>query len=105
MEEGEDIEAGISESDSESESSRAWLAEFFDQVDENVVFQPFDFDALSDKILREIDRRFKMTVGSDVVLEIEDEVLVQLIAAAWLLEKKEVENWVEDVLGRSFAEA
>lgn len=105
VEEGADIEDGISESDTESESSRAWLEEFFDQVDENVVFQPFDFDALSNEVLRDIDRKFKMTVGSDVVLEIEDEVVVQLIAAAWLLEKKAVENWVEHVLGQSFVDA
>ncbi|PSR95058.1 Protein SMAX1-LIKE like [Actinidia chinensis var. chinensis] len=93
-------------SDSNSENSDVWLEDFFSQVDAKVVFEPFDFDALAEELLKEINRSFQKTVGPDITLQIEEEVMVEMLAAAWLSDRKRaVEEWVERVLGKSFAEA
>ncbi len=106
VEDLEDGNYGDCDSDSISEDSEAWLDEFFDQVDEKVVFKPFDFDALAGKIVKDISLQFQRMLGSEVKLEIEYEVMVQILAAAWLTDrKKAVEEWVLQVLSRSFAEA
>lgn len=95
-----------SNSDSGSESSKAWLEEFLDEVDGHVSFKPFDFNALSQKVLRDISLRFQQIVGSNCLLEIDSEVVGQILAAAWLSEgKKSLEDWVEKVLCSSFKEA
>ncbi|XP_059429802.1 protein SMAX1-LIKE 6 [Corylus avellana] len=102
----ENINYGDCDSDSISENSEAWLEELFDQVDEKVVFKPFDFDAHAGKIMKDISLQFQRTFGSEVMLEIDYKVMVQILAAAWLSEKnRTVEEWVEQVLCRSFAEA
>uniref|UniRef100_A0A5B6ZIK6 Uncharacterized protein n=1 Tax=Davidia involucrata TaxID=16924 RepID=A0A5B6ZIK6_DAVIN len=104
MEEENDYEN--CDSDSTSENSEAWLEDFFDRVDENVIFKPFDFDALAKELLKEISLSFQKTVGSEALLEIDPEVMLQILAAAWLSERRRaVEDWVEQVLRRSFAEA
>lgn len=100
--EGNDYEA--CESYSSSESSDVWLEDFLDQVDQKVVFKPFDFDALAQKILKDIEKRFRETIGSDILLEIDSEVMLQILAAAWLSNERAVENWVEQVLLKSFVE-
>ncbi|KAK9280167.1 hypothetical protein L1049_013854 [Liquidambar formosana] len=106
VEEMEDIEYGNCDSDSMSDNTESWLEDFFDQVDEKVIFKPFDFDVLADKILKEISLNLQRTVGSEVLLEIDREVMEQILAAAWLADKKRaVEDWIEGVLSRSFAEA
>ncbi|KAF3666514.1 putative mitoferrin-like [Capsicum annuum] len=93
------------ESDSGSEGSKAWLEEILEQMDNNVVFKPFDFGALAEKILKEININLQEIVGVDIKLEIDSEVMVQILAAAWLSDRKEaVEDWVEKVLRRSFME-
>ncbi|CAL5424593.1 unnamed protein product [Camellia sinensis] len=105
-EEAENNDFGNCESDSNSENSEVWLEDFLDQVDEKVVFKPFDFDLLAAEVVKEMDKTFQRTVGSEVLLEIDEEVVVQILAAAWLSDKKrEVEDWIEQVLSRTFAEA
>ncbi|XAR60740.1 hypothetical protein NMG60_11034227 [Bertholletia excelsa] len=102
----EDSDSKNCESDSHSESSEDWLEDFFNQVDEKVVFEPFDFDTLAQELLQVVDRSFKKIMGSEVLLVIDDEAMVHILAAAWLSDgKKVVEEWVEGVLSRSFAEA
>lgn len=95
------------DSDSFSDGSETWFEEFLNQVDEKVVLKPFDFDALAGKLVEEINLRFKRTFGSEVVLEIEYDVMVQILAAAWLSDgkKRVMEDWVEQVLCKGFAEA
>ncbi|KAF2319116.1 hypothetical protein GH714_013419 [Hevea brasiliensis] len=41
---------GNSNNDSMSDNSKAWLQDFFDQVDRIVVFKPFDFDAFAERL-------------------------------------------------------
>ncbi|XVF05316.1 hypothetical protein REPUB_Repub05bG0161800 [Reevesia pubescens] len=102
----EDFGLEDSESESLSENSEGWLEEFFNQVYKKILFKPFDFDGLANKIVKEVDSQFQRIVGSEVPLEIDEEVMVQILAAAWLADKKEViEDWLEKVLGRSFSEA
>ncbi|XP_065637733.1 protein SMAX1-LIKE 6 [Quercus suber] len=106
VEDMEDVNCGDYDSDSISENSEAWLEEFFEKVDKKVDFKPFDFDALAGKIVKDISLQFQRTLGSEVKLEIDYEVMVQILAAAWLSDRKRaVEEWVEQVLSRSFAEA
>lgn len=102
----EDVDCGDCDSDSFSDSSETLLEDLLDEVDEKVVLKPFDFDALAEKLVEEINLRFKKTFGCEVVLEIEYKVMVQVLAAAWLSDKKRVvEDWVEQVLCKGFAEA
>lgn len=84
-----------------------WLDDFYGQINAKVAFKPFDFDALAEKILKSISIQLQRTFGSRrFKLEIDYEVMVQILAAAWLSDKKNaVEDWVENVLGRSFNEA
>lgn len=99
----EENECDECDSDSASEVSKAWLEEILEQMDDNVVFKPFDFGALAEKILKEIDMNLKKIVGADIELEIDSEVMIQILAAAWLSDRKEaIVDWVEKVLCRSF---
>ncbi|XP_042491548.1 protein SMAX1-LIKE 6-like [Macadamia integrifolia] len=94
------------DSEAVSENSEAWLEDFFDQMDETIIFKPFDFDALADKILKEINKSFCKTIGCNGLLEVDAEVMEQILAAAWLSDRHEaIEDWVNNVLGRCFAEA
>ncbi|EOY33704.1 Double Clp-N motif-containing P-loop nucleoside triphosphate hydrolases superfamily protein, putative [Theobroma cacao] len=102
----EGISLGDSDSESLSENSEGWLEELFSQVYKKIVFNPFDFDELANKIVKEVSSQFQSTVGSGVRLEIDEEVMLQILAAAWISDKREaVEDWLEKVLCRSFAEA
>ncbi|KAJ0983907.1 hypothetical protein J5N97_002263 [Dioscorea zingiberensis] len=94
------------ENNSLSESSEKWIEEFFELMDETVSFKPFDFDALADCILKEITRNFHSIIGSDCNLEIDIKAMEQILAATWLLEDRKIlNNWIEQVLCRSFNEA
>lgn len=85
---------------------RDWLENFFGQVDGNVEFKPYDFDALADYLLRKMRSKFEETYsGERIALEIDHEVMVQILAAAWSSDKQAVEHWIEQVLYSSFAEA
>ncbi|CAN6556452.1 unnamed protein product [Malus baccata var. baccata] len=100
------IDSEDCDSDSISENSEAWLEDFLGRVDEKVVLKPFDFEALAEKIVKEINRELKKIFGYEVQLEIDFGVMVQILAAGWLSDKKKaVEEWVEQVLSRSFVEA
>lgn len=107
VDEAEDnTNSGSCDSDSISESSEALLEDFFDQVDENVLFKSFDFDALGEKIVREISKQFQKAFGSEISLEIDDEVILQIIAASWLSTRsRAMEDWIESVLGKGCSEA
>ncbi|KAI7747125.1 hypothetical protein M8C21_032482, partial [Ambrosia artemisiifolia] len=88
-----------------SEAKESWLDEFSDQVDEKVVFEPFDFDSRAEAILKEICKCFEKSFGSRVVLEIENEVIVQILASCWLSDGNGgVEDWIETVLCKGFME-
>ncbi|CAN4115782.1 unnamed protein product [Withania somnifera] len=105
VEEMEENQLDECDSDSGSEGSNAWLEEILEQMNDNVVFKPFDFGALADKIFKKININLQEIVGVDIKLEIDSEVMVQILAAAWLSERKEAfEDWVEKVVCRSFME-
>ncbi|KAK6163837.1 hypothetical protein DH2020_000701 [Rehmannia glutinosa] len=90
----------------DSDDSEVWLEELLEHVDENVAFKPFDFDSLTQKILKKIDARLKQVGGSTLLLEIDREVMVQILAAAWLTDgKNALEDWIEQVLCLSMEEA
>ncbi|KAJ9175895.1 hypothetical protein P3X46_014401 [Hevea brasiliensis] len=96
---------GNSDNDCMSGNSKAWLRDFFDQVDRIVVFKPFDFDALAERILNEINESFHKIIGSECFLDIDPKVMEQLLAASYLSNRKRmVEDWVEQILSRGFME-
>ncbi|GMG98345.1 hypothetical protein Nepgr_000185 [Nepenthes gracilis] len=107
LEESEEAtEMESSDSSSISNNSRAWLDDFLGQVDGKVVFRPFDFDTLADQLMKKISLIFQKKLGPGIQLEINHEVIMQILAAAWSSSKKgAVEDWIEHVLGSSFAEA
>ncbi|KAK4275154.1 hypothetical protein QN277_018287 [Acacia crassicarpa] len=83
-----------------------WFDDFCSQLDARITFKPFDFDALAEKILKSISSQFQNTFGLQFKLEIDYEVMAQILAAAWLSDKKNaVEDWIENVLGRIFNKA
>ncbi|XP_039042202.1 protein SMAX1-LIKE 6-like [Hibiscus syriacus] len=91
---------------SQSESSECWLEEFFSQVYKKIHFKPFDFDGLANKIVKEISSKCQRTIGTEFVMEIDEEAMVQILAAAWFSGKKEaLEDWISKVVGGSLAEA
>lgn len=100
-----DICPGNSDSDSLCDNSRAWLEHFSEQMDATVVFQPYDFDGVAQKILQDISECFRKIISSECSLEIDSNVMMQVIAAAYLINTKRVEDWIHCVLGRGFEEA
>ncbi|XP_050209823.1 protein SMAX1-LIKE 8 [Mercurialis annua] len=96
---------GNSDNDLASTNSKAWLRNFLDQLDRIVVFKPFDFSALGEKILTEINDSFHKIVGSDCLLDIDSKVMEQLLAVGYMSnQKRAVEEWVEQVLSKGFTE-
>ena len=88
-----------------SGGEEAWVEEFLKSMDENVNFEPFDFDSLADYVTKEISKRFCSTIGSDFLMEIDARAMEQILAATWLLEdKRDLDYWLENVLLRSFIE-
>ncbi|CAL5203057.1 unnamed protein product [Lathyrus oleraceus] len=88
-----------------TENQNLWLQDLYNQVDETVVFKPYDFDALADRLLKLVRSNFNKILGSECVLQIETEVTDQLVAAAYgSYRDMEVENWVEQVLCGGFSE-
>ncbi|KAJ6834085.1 protein DWARF 53-LIKE-like [Iris pallida] len=82
-----------------------WVEDFLNLMDESVDFKPFDFDALADYVLKQISNRARDIIGLDCYLEIDVKVMQQILASAWLLEDtKDLNNWLDDVLCRSFIE-
>ncbi|GAB4824534.1 hypothetical protein Ancab_007410 [Ancistrocladus abbreviatus] len=105
LEECEATDMENSDNTSVSDNS-AWLEEFLEQVDGKVVFEPFNFDALADQLMKKISSEFEKRTRSRARLEIDQEVTVQILAASWSTYRKGLtEHWIEQVLGASFAEA
>ncbi|KAG6412497.1 hypothetical protein SASPL_125176 [Salvia splendens] len=102
---GEDSDIDKSDDDY-SDDSEAWLGELLELIDEKVVSKPFDFDSLFQEILREIDAQLRKMVGATVFLEIDRQVMVQILAAAWLAEREDaLRDWIEQVLCSGIDEA
>ncbi|CAK7325867.1 unnamed protein product [Dovyalis caffra] len=102
----QDTDDGNSDNDRASDNSKAWLEDFLEQLDARVFFKPFDFDALAERILNEVNECFHKIVGSECLLDIDPKVMEQLLAATYLSDQKRVvENWVEQVLCWGFVEA
>jgi hypothetical protein len=93
------------ENNSISDMSEAWLEDFHNHVDERVVFKPFDFDSLADDLVRRINIRFQRIFGSEALLDIDYDVILQILAASWLSDREKVEEWVDDVLTRMLRDA
>lgn len=99
-------ESENSENESVSETKEVWLEEFLDQVDEKVVFDPFDFDSNAETILKEIGICFQKSFGSNYALEIENEVMVQILASRWLSDRKDaIRDWIDTVIFTGFMES
>ncbi|XVE69430.1 hypothetical protein DITRI_Ditri09bG0151700 [Diplodiscus trichospermus] len=93
------------DNDTFADNPISWLQEFFSQSVKNVVFKPFDFDALAEKLLNEINQSFRKSIASECSLQIDSKVMDQLLAVAYLSdEKRAVSDWVEQELSRRFAE-
>ncbi|KAI3974537.1 hypothetical protein MKX01_020309 [Papaver californicum] len=96
----EDLEA------TSEDSALASLDNLTNLVDECVVFEPFDFDSLASEVLKQMDESYKNTIGNEGFLEVDSQAMEQILAAAWLCDsRKSLDNWVEHVLGSTFAEA
>ncbi|XP_042472661.1 protein DWARF 53-LIKE-like isoform X1 [Zingiber officinale] len=101
----DDYDSSSRKENSVSDNSELWIKEFCDQVDATIDFMPFDFDVLANDILKDINRIFQSAVGSDSLLEIDPKVMEELLAVAWSLEdRRPLDNWFKQVLGRSFTE-
>ncbi|KAK6135836.1 hypothetical protein DH2020_030444 [Rehmannia glutinosa] len=94
-----------SDSDSSSENSKSWFEDFDGQIDRTVDFKPFDFDALAEKLLKNMSECLRNVVGSECSIEIEPKVMQQLLAATYLYCDKRVEDWIRNVVHRAFLEA
>ncbi|KAJ4891290.1 Double Clp-N motif-containing P-loop nucleoside triphosphate hydrolases superfamily protein [Raphanus sativus] len=88
-------------------SSKAWLEDFFEQVDGRVTFETIDFDGLAKNIQRNILSHFHRSFGHETPLEIENDAMLRILAALrWSPdEEKTVDQWMQTVLSSSFAEA
>ncbi|XP_048139716.1 protein SMAX1-LIKE 6 isoform X2 [Rhodamnia argentea] len=101
-----DADEGSTDGDVMNDNSKAWLLDFMDQMDATVVFKPYDFASLAEKILKEIKESFCKAVGSECLLEIDSKVMDQLLSAAYLSDgERTAVDWVKQTLSRDFAEA
>ncbi|XP_024990297.1 protein SMAX1-LIKE 7-like [Cynara cardunculus var. scolymus] len=98
-------EEGDTDYDSAPENSHSWLEDLLQNVDEKVVFKPFDFDAVAEKILKQIGDCFEKSVGLDCLLEIDFKLMEQILKNSCFLETLKTEDWIKEVLGEAFAEA
>ncbi|KAI6670150.1 hypothetical protein NL676_005035 [Syzygium grande] len=88
-----------------NDNSKAWLLDFMDQMDGTVVFKPYDFDSLAQKVLKEIKESFCKAVSSECRMEIDSKVMDQLMSATYLSESERTAvDWVKQTLSRDFAE-
>ncbi|XP_026417586.1 protein DWARF 53-LIKE-like [Papaver somniferum] len=88
------------------DSTLASLDNLTNLVDEYVVFEPFDLDSLASDILIKMDERYKNKIGNEGFLEVDSQAMEQILAAAWFCDSRNaLDNWVEHVLGNTFAEA
>lgn len=77
-----------------------------DSVDEKVVFKPFDFERLADKIVESISAKFFSIIGTEGLMEIDIKALEQMLACVWFSSDgmEMFENWVQRVLVRCLTE-
>lgn len=103
--ESEDYDEGTIECDVVSDNSKAWLLDFMDRTDATVIFKPYDFDSLAEKISKEIRETFHQTVGLKCVIEIESQVMEQLLSAIYRSDgdEKALNDWMAQFLSREFA--
>jgi hypothetical protein len=100
------VEEDDEDSDSSSETRVSFFQDFLEKMDEKVFFNPVHFDSRAEEILKRINLCLKNKLGFNAFLEIDDDPLVQILAADWLSGcKNGVENWVESVLYKAFVEA
>ncbi|MBA0721452.1 hypothetical protein Golax_008996 [Gossypium laxum] len=101
----QDTDDATVDNDWVDESPMHWLQDFFGQSVKNVVFKPFDFDALAEELWDDINQSFCKSIGAGCLLEIESKAMEQLVAVAYVSdEKRVVRDWVEQVLSKGFAE-
>lgn len=80
--------------------------ELSDLVDERVVFKPYDFESLADKIVETISSKFFSIIGAEGLMEIDVKALEQILASVWFNSDgmNMFENWIEQVLECSLME-
>lgn len=103
----EDSDDGSSiEYDVISDNSKAWLLDFIDRTDATVIFKPYDFDSLAEKISKMIRECFHQTVGLKCMIEIESKVMDQWLSAVYRSDGNDnkFEDWVARDLGREFTQ-
>ncbi|TYH51922.1 hypothetical protein ES332_D10G315000v1 [Gossypium tomentosum] len=89
------------------ENTAPWLQHFFNQPVKNVIFKPFDFDTLAQKVSDNINRSFHESINSaHCSLEIDPNVTEQLLAAAYFSDDNMivVTDWISKVLTKGFTE-
>ncbi|KAJ9539831.1 LOW QUALITY PROTEIN: hypothetical protein OSB04_026337 [Centaurea solstitialis] len=87
------------------ENSHSWMEDLLRHVDEKVVFEPFDFDEVAEKILEQIGDCFRKTVGLDCSVEIDSKLMERILKTSCIAETMNTEDWIERVLGEAFGEA
>lgn len=106
---GLDLNLPIDESKDETENnstseddSDTWVEELFEKLDRKVEFSAFDYNALADEVLWNVNRVFCEKFGSvSSQLEIDIDAMEQILAVG---ERRTICEWVETVLGASFGE-
>lgn len=106
---GLDLNLPIEESKDEPENnsmseddSDTWAEELFEKLDQKVKFSAFNYKALADEVLWNVNRVFCEKFGPVCCqLEIEIDAMEQILAVE---ERRTICEWVEMVLGASFGE-
>ncbi|KAJ3684058.1 hypothetical protein LUZ61_013222 [Rhynchospora tenuis] len=106
---GLDLNLPIEESQAEPENNYTseddtdiWVEGLFEKLEQRVEFSAFNYNALAEDVLRNVNRIFSEKFGSmSCQLEIEMDAMVQILAAE---ERRTICEWVETVLGASFGE-
>jgi hypothetical protein len=106
---GLDLNLSIEESKDEPENNSAseddfdtWVEELFEKLDQKVEFSAFNYNALADEVLWNVNGIFCEKFGpGSCQLEIEMDVMEQILAVE---ERRTIHKWVETVLRASFGE-
>ncbi|KZV15618.1 hypothetical protein F511_41173 [Dorcoceras hygrometricum] len=93
------------ETESSSENLKSWLEDFEGQLDGVVVFEPFDFEKLAERLIKDVKECSNKIFGFECSLEIESNVMQQLLAAAYLFDITKVDEWIQRVLKQGFVKA
>ncbi|KAK4789160.1 hypothetical protein SAY86_020479 [Trapa natans] len=102
----EELDDVNTETETSIEDSDSWFKDFLGQVDRNVVFKPYDFKGAAQTFLEEMRITLQSAVGFEVPLEIDDEVMMQIVAAGWQCKEQEaIKWWIRQVMRRGFLEA